>query len=190
MVVTSPVVGSARAVSEPDETPGAFDVSGAYGAHGRVLLGFAINAVGDRGLAEDCVQETFLRAWRARDRFEPLRAGERTWLFAIARNVIADALASRERRARLAADPLDNPLDDAPAPGTDPLERLRLLEGLAKLSPEHRDVVLAIHVEGLSYAEVSEQTGTPVPTLRTRAFYGLKALRAHLDGAEDSDVAT
>jgi RNA polymerase sigma-70 factor (ECF subfamily) len=82
-----------------------------------------------------------------------------------------------------------DPLDDLPAVDDDPLERLRLIEGLSKISDEHREVVLAVHVDGLSYAELSKRTGIPVPTLRTRAFYGLRALRAHLDGPEDSDVA-
>ena len=60
--------------------PGGFDVRSAYAAHGHDLLGFAVNAVRDRGLAEECVQETFTRAWQARERFDPARGGERTWL--------------------------------------------------------------------------------------------------------------
>lgn len=169
----------------PNFDVAAFDVAAAYDAHGRVLLGFAINAVRDRGLGEDCVQEVFLRAWKARDRFDPARASERTWLFAIARNVIADALAARARRSAGGADPLD----ELPIVDDDPLDRLRLIEGLSKISDEHREVVLAVHVDGLTYAELSDRTGIPMPTLRTRAFYGLRALRAHLDGPEDSDVA-
>lgn len=165
-----------------------FDVVAAYDAHGPVLLGFAINAVRDRGLGEDCVQEIFLRAWKARDRFDPARASERTWLFAIARNVIADALATRGRRSRLGGDVIDELPAELPAVTEDTLERLRLVEGISKLSPEHREVVLAIHVDGLSYGELAERTGIPVATLRTRTFYGLRALRAHLDGPEDSDV--
>ncbi len=67
-----------------------FDVAAAYDEHASAMLGFAVNALRDRTLAEDCVQETFLRAWRARARFEPRRGSLRTWLFAIERNVIVD----------------------------------------------------------------------------------------------------
>ncbi|WP_282858218.1 sigma factor [Pseudoclavibacter helvolus] len=49
------------------------------------------------------MQETFLRAWRARDSFDPAKGAERIWLFAIARNVIADALRARERLPRVSA---------------------------------------------------------------------------------------
>ena len=72
--------------------PRGFDVRAAYAAHGHDLLGFMVNAVRDRGLAEECVQETFTRAWQARERYDPARASQRTWLFAIARNVVVDAV--------------------------------------------------------------------------------------------------
>ena len=118
--------------------PRAFSVSDAFDRHGSELLGFAINSLRDRPLAEDCVQEAMVRAWNARDRFDPARASERTWLFAILRNVIVDAVRARARQpvAALADDQVDVAADVA-----DPLERLALAEGLAKLSDEHRAVV-------------------------------------------------
>lgn len=82
------------------QAPHGFDVRSAYREHGGILYGFVLNALGDRGLAEDCVQETFLRAWRARDGFDATRGSERTWLFAIARNVVVDAARARSRRLR------------------------------------------------------------------------------------------
>ena len=164
------------------EPPRGFDASRAFDEHGAVILGFAVNALRDRPLAEDCVQETFLRAWRSRDRFDERRAGERTWLFAIARNVIADALRARARMPRLGSEAL---LDQHPSADRDPLERLRLVEGLARLSDAHREVVVAVHLDGRSYQELSAMTGTPIATLRTRAFHALRALRGHLDGSEE-----
>lgn len=173
--------------SEPSD----FDVARAYDAHGHALFGFAINALRDRGAAEDCVQETFLRAWRARDRYDASRASDRTWLFAIARNVIADALRARERMPRPTADAVESDSTDASddiAPGaTDPLERLHLLGALASLSAAHREVLLAVHVYGLSYDELAARTGVSAPTLRTRAFYALRALRPHFDDSEAHD---
>ena len=158
--------------------PDPFDLTAAYDAHGSSLFGFAFNALRDRGLAEDCVQETFLRAWRARERYDGDRASTRTWLFAIARNVIVDVQRSIQRMPRLVT---DERLAETPAPDTDPLERLRMLEALGTLSDEHRQAVVAIHLTGTSYAELSAASGIPVGTLRSRAFYGLRALRDHLD---------
>ena len=65
-------------------------VRAAYTAHGAELFGFALSSLGDRSLAEEAVQETFLRAWRAADRYDPTIASLRTWLFAIMRNVTID----------------------------------------------------------------------------------------------------
>lgn len=163
---------------ELDEHTGPdFDVRRAYAEHGGVLLGFVVNAVGDRGLAEDCVQETFVRAWRARDSFRPQLGSERTWLFAIGRNVVIDALRARARRPQVVpADGLPEPVE--PAPGRRQVEdRMTLLAALARLGPEQRQVVAAVHLDGATYAEVSAATGVPVATLRTRMFYGLKTLR-------------
>src|SRR5918997_2134876 len=62
-----------------------------YRAYGGELYGFAYNALGERGVAEETVQEVFLRAWRHADRYDPARAGVRTWLYQITRHAIIDA---------------------------------------------------------------------------------------------------
>jgi RNA polymerase sigma-70 factor (ECF subfamily) len=164
--------------------PSTFDVSAAWAEHGAALLGFAVNALRDRGLAEDCVQETFLRAWRSRERYAAERASIRTWLFAIARNVIIDTHRSMQRLPRVVA---AEALEGVPTDEVDPLEPLMMLEALARLSPEHRQIIVAIHLRGDTYAEVSAATGVPVATLRTRTFYALKALRAHV--AESTPIS-
>jgi len=164
-----------------------FDLAEAFDAHGSALLGFAVNALRDRGLAEDCVQETFLRAWRSQASYSPERGSLRTWLFAIARNVVVDVHRSMQRLPRLVAADV---LEDVPGDERDPLDPLAMAEALARLSEPHRAVVVAIHLRGESYSELSAATGVPVATLRTRAFYALRALRDHLaapDGTDPTD---
>lgn len=161
----------------PAEVAEGFDLAAAYDDHANALFGFAVNAVRDRSLAEDCVQETFLRAWKARESFTAERASLRTWLFVIARNVIIDVQRAQQRTPRLVSADI---LADAPAPVDDPLERLSVIEGLAKLSAEHRAVLVDVHLEGRSYAEVEASSGVPVATLRSRSFYALRAMRNHL----------
>ncbi len=76
------------AVSDRAAVPGLKDeecVHAAYTAHGAELFRFALRGLGDVGAAQDVVQETFLRAWRAADRFDAGVASLRVWLFAIAR---------------------------------------------------------------------------------------------------------
>ena len=62
-----------------------------YRLYGGELFGFALNALGDRGAAEEIVQEVFLRAWRHAGRYDPERAAVRTWLYQITRHAIIDA---------------------------------------------------------------------------------------------------
>lgn len=184
-------MGRAAADSEETRMPvsrdpvAEFDVRRAFEAHGGALLGYAVNALRDRPLAEDCVQETFLRAWRARDRFDARRATERTWLFSIARNVIVDAVRARARMPLIGD---DAELENRASEAIDPLERLRMLEALSVLSEVHRTAVVAVHLHGRSYHELSDATGVPVSTWRTRTFHALRALRSHLDEKEEPDA--
>lgn len=170
-------------VVEP-EPSGEFDVAAAYDRHAAVLLRFAASSVSDTATAEDVVQETFLRAWRARDRYSADRGAERAWLFAIARNVVIDTYRSGARRPVPVGDEtLDAATRTQPAPPSE-MEavehRIVLLSALAQLSSEHRQVIAAVQVRGLTYQELSDSTGVPVRTLRTRMFYALRALRATL----------
>ncbi len=174
LVLTRPAPAPER--STMSASPPGFDVREAFAEHGGALLGFAVNALQDRQLAEDCVQETFLRAWRARASFDGERGSARTWLFAIERRVILDVHRARARAPRIVAE------DEAPEQATreaDPLDRLGIVEGLARLSDAHREAVVAVHLTGLSYQELSTATGVPVATLRTRVFHALRALRTH-----------
>jgi RNA polymerase sigma-70 factor (ECF subfamily) len=160
--------------------PAPFDVRSAYRAHGRELFGFALNACGDVGLAEECVQETFTRAWRAQEKFDADRGSLRTWLFAIVRNVVIDQLRARARRpVRLVDTALEREADPASAQGRID-DHVTLVWALAQLSEEHRRVVVAVRLEGLTYEDLSQRDGTPVATLRTRMYHALRGLRAIL----------
>lgn len=160
-----------------------FDVRSAYADHGSDLLGFAVNALRDHGLAEECVQETFTRAWRSRARFDPARASVRTWLFAIARNVVVDAARARSRRPLVPVPDVGEHRDpDAGATRVD--DHVTMVWGLAQLSEDQRRVVVAVRLEGLTYAELADRDGVPVATLRTRMFHALRALRTILEEGE------
>lgn len=162
-----------------------FDIGEAYDAHARELFGFALNSLRDRTSAEECVQDVFLRAWRSRERYDADRASVRTWLFAIMRNAVRDRFRARERQTSSVG--LDG-LHEVPGVHADPTEHLSVLEALSTLSKEHRQAVVGIHLVGASYAELSEALKVPVATLRTRTFYGLRALRDYLrEGEADHD---
>ena len=165
---------------------GGFDVRAAYAAHGAELYRFALRQLGDGGAAQDVVQEVFLRAWRAADGYDPRLASLRTWLFAIARHVVVDAV--RRDAVRPWQRELTDPAGDAgPADRTTPGVDDRLVdawvveEALRRIGVEHRTAIVQTHLRGRPHAEVADELGIPVGTLRSRVFYGLKALRLAME---------
>lgn len=81
-----------------DEADASFNIAGASAEHAEPLFVFALNVLGDRGAAEDCVRETFVRAARNRDGYTSEDGSVRTWLFSIMRNLVTDELRARARR--------------------------------------------------------------------------------------------
>src|SRR3954449_3752068 len=76
-----------------------------YRTYGSELYGFAVSALGDRGQAEELVQEVFTRVWRHADSFDPEKASFRTWLYGIARNAIIDLKRRQSVRPALTTHP-------------------------------------------------------------------------------------
>ncbi len=166
--------------------PETFDLSGeaglrsAWRAHADELFGYARKALADNAAAEEALQETFLRAWRSADRYDPERP-LRPWLFAILRNVVID-----EARARgVRPVPQDTEVAEAVADLVDPLEQALdawlIEEALRRIRPEHRTVIVETYYRGRPYADVAAELGIPEGTARSRAFYGLRALRLALE---------
>jgi RNA polymerase sigma-70 factor (ECF subfamily) len=164
------------------------DLRLAYRAHGAELYRFARRLLADGRLAEEAVQETFVKAWRRAHRFDPERASLRTWLFAILRNTSVDMARARATRPPVAADERDDQAEE-----TDVFEeRLRawqVEEALRRLSDDHRRAVVEVHLKARSYEEVGQDLGVPAGTVKSRVFYGLKALRLVLEEMGWSDDA-
>ena len=157
------------------------DVARAYDAHGAELHRFALRCTGDPGAAQDLVQETFLRAWRAADRYDPARASLRVWLFAIARNAVVDHARAAGARPWQSALPGEEAVAAAAAPAADPVEDLVrswvLEEALGRLPEDQRTAIVETYLADRPQQEFAAERGIPVGTVRSRVFYGLKALR-------------
>jgi RNA polymerase sigma-70 factor (ECF subfamily) len=156
-------------------------VRAVYAAHGPELYRFAVRSLGDRGLAEEAVQETFVRAWRAADRFDDGLGSLRTWLFAIVRNVVIDLSRARAVRPGLTADAtaddglfVDQAFDQV-------LTSWQVEEALRMLSEEHRSALIEVHYKGRAYGDVALALGVPVGTVKSRVYYALKAMRLALE---------
>lgn len=159
----------------------------AYAAHGRELYQVARRLTGDAQRAEEVVQETFVRAWRAADRFDERLGSLRTWLFGIMRNLVIDQVRATAARPRLvgserAGRELDGALDPATVDAIDrAIAAWQLDEAMRRLTPDHRAVLVEVHLRGRPLAEVAAELGVPVGTVKSRVYYGLRALRVALD---------
>jgi RNA polymerase sigma-70 factor, ECF subfamily len=144
------------------------------------LVGFVLPIVnGDRQAAEDVVQETMLRGWQHAGELSREHAG--LWLHKVARNV-AISTYHRRRRAR----PREIPLDESTAPaagdGVDGMADVLLIaSALNSLSAEHRRVIVELFYNQRPVAEVAAMLAIPEGTVRSRCFYGLRAMRRLLE---------
>jgi RNA polymerase sigma-70 factor, ECF subfamily len=161
-----------------------WDVREAYAAHAGELYGFAVRSLGDAGLAEEAVQETFLRAWRAGERFDPQIGSLRTWLFAILRNVVIDLGRARAARPPVAG---DGGIEPAVEPFEEALLSWQVEEAMRRIGEQHRRVLVETYYRARPYAEVAAELGVPEGTVKSRVYYGLRALRVALEeiGYED-----
>ena len=159
------------------------DVREAYSAHASELYGFAVRSLGDSGLAEEAVQETFVRAWRAGERFDPQIGSLRTWLFAILRNVVIDLGRARASRPTVS----DEGIEASVEPFDEALLSWQIEEAMRRIGDQHRRVLVETYYRGRPYAEVADELGVPEGTVKSRVYYGLRALRVVLEemGYED-----
>jgi RNA polymerase sigma-70 factor (ECF subfamily) len=152
-----------------------------YRAYGGELYGFALNALGERGAAEEIVQEVFLRAWRHGDSYDPQRASVRTWLYQIARHAIIDARRRAAVRPGLA---LHEPVDEEESHGRSIEQAMlgwQVAAALERLTPEHRQMVRMAHFQGLTMREIADHTKLPLGTVKSRTWYALRSLRLVLE---------
>jgi RNA polymerase sigma-70 factor (ECF subfamily) len=153
----------------------------------RPVFSLIVRMVGDRSLAEDLAQETFIKAFRRLDTYDRERKLS-SWLFKIAHNTALDHL----RRRGLETVPLETPAEDEGgdliAVLTDPAGRspeagvargdlaAALERAVGGLRPEYREAVLLRFREGLAYQEIAEITGQPLGTVKTQLHRARKEL--------------
>ncbi|OON71359.1 sigma-70 family RNA polymerase sigma factor [Streptomyces tsukubensis] len=161
----------------------------AYRRWSLLVHAMASRALGDAREAEDITQQVFLAAWRGCHRFEPERGPLVGWLVGIARHKIADALSARARRADLLAGMAAAPPSVAP-PSDASLDRVVVLQELAKLAPAQRRVLRMTFYDDLTQTQIAERTGLPLGTVKSHARRGLHSLRAGLAPALDPSAET
>ncbi len=175
-------------------------ITALYVRHHRSLHRYVTSMTyGDRHLAEDIVQETFLRAWRTPELVTDAGGSCRSWLTTVARNVVIDRLRRKGRRpAETSEDAL--PLIADPTCEADQVViSLTVRRALKELSPIQRHILVELYFRQRSLAEVAERLCIPTGTVKSRAHYAVRALRRVIEepsgvvgrsGYIDSDIRT
>ena len=153
-----------------------------YRRYARPVFGLALRRLGDRGRAEDAVQETFVSIWRSASTYKPERGPGAPWLYAVARNAIVDR--ARVRGDATFADPPETPSGDA-----GPAEQAqsnyvswRVHRAVEDLPQNEREVLELAYWGGLSQSEVAQFLDVPLGTVKTRTRSGLARLADLLEG--------
>jgi RNA polymerase sigma-70 factor, ECF subfamily len=152
-----------------------------YRRYARAVLGLALRRLGDRGRAEDAVQDAFTAIWRSAASYDRERGNGAPWLYTVARNAIVDGL---RRTPEPATEPQEEAADE---PG--PAARAeaswvswRVHRALETLPEHERPVIELAYWGGMSQSEIAEYLNLPLGTVKTRTRSALSRLADELDG--------
>ncbi len=159
-----------------------------YDRYASTVYGVALRMLGDREVAEDAVQEIFLRVWKRAGSFDRSRAFA-PWLFGIAHNYGIDELRRRRARPQPVYEDDEHPVlseipDDIDVGEAAVLSDQRRIvrEALEQLPEEQRQALMLAYFGGLTQQEIATRLGNPLGTVKTRMRLGLQKLRSLLQG--------
>jgi RNA polymerase sigma-70 factor (ECF subfamily) len=159
-----------------------------YARYSSLVYSAALRVVRDAQIAEDMVQEIFLRLWRKPESYTAARGKFATWLTSVTRNRAVDEVRSRGRRYRHETASPEEQEREFPGPETDDPalsaelsdQRRLIMTALSQLPAEQRQTIELAYFGGLTQQEISERLGQPLGTVKTRIRLGMQKLRAAL----------
>jgi RNA polymerase sigma-70 factor (ECF subfamily) len=156
-----------------------------YREYGRLVYAVAYRVLGRRDLAEDAVQQTFVNAWQAADRFDVTR-DPASWLATIARRSAIDVYRREQRRpaSDLADVATDDPAVVSLPPDLGAVEAVwHVRRAIDELAPDEAAVVRRQHLDGMTHSEIADELGIALGTVKSRshrAHRRLATLLGHL----------
>ena len=152
-----------------------------YEEHAQPLLAFLVYRTGNRPLAEDILADTFERVLKARRRYDPRKASEKTWVYSIALNCLRDNVRKQAAESRALERAVPVPAGDA-RPATEEVEDRETLAGaMEKLSDEERESIALRYGADLTVPEIAKLTAEKLTTVEGRVYRALRKLRDELE---------
>ncbi len=147
-----------------------------YEHYGDTLYGVAKKVVRDEELAQDILQESFVKIWKKSDSYDPSKAKLFTWLFRITRNTAIDKLRSINTKTDKE---IQMDVSDVYNLGVDSIrpELMDVQENLEKIEPKYQIVLEALFFQGMTQQEASEELDIPLGTIKSRLKIGLRELK-------------
>jgi RNA polymerase sigma-70 factor, ECF subfamily len=142
------------------------------------LFRIGLHLLGNAGLADELVQECFLRLWRTAGRFDTSRGTVAGYLTMMSRSIASDLRRRPSSRPLLPVE--DTQMPPQPDNADKIVEAVMVRDALDSLRPAHREVLMLCHAEGLTQSQIAERLGLPLGTVKTRMYHGLRALKAAL----------
>jgi RNA polymerase sigma-70 factor (ECF subfamily) len=168
----------------PEEVEAA--LSKLYDRYTRTVFGVGLRILGDRSLAEELVQDVFLKVWRSSGTFDPSRGSFSTWLYRVTRSAAIDLYRKRAHRVHSIPDGETHVLTtrDLSAGPQEVVDESwlswRVSRALHVLDAPHKEVIDLAYFGGLTQREISERTGVPLGTVKSRTASAFKKLRGEL----------
>ena len=147
-----------------------------YDMYSGALYGVVLRIVQSPELAQQVIQDTFLKVWRSSASYDHTKGRLFTWLLNIARNTAIDATRTAHFRNRQKTENTDALVH---RPGNETLnpDHLGLREAVASLDEKYKSLIDLIYFKGYTQEEVAEETGIPIGTVKTRLRYAMNELR-------------
>ncbi len=157
-----------------------------YDRHGGAAYSLAYRILGERGAAEDCIQEAFISIWRSGGRFDPTRGSVRSWTLSIVRNRAIDVLRGRAGKAPKLTFDDEEVLESRPSGELTEEEAMRhetateVRGALSHLPDEQSKVIQLAYFGGFSQSEIAAMLNLPLGTVKGRMRLGLEKIRGEL----------
>lgn len=156
-----------------------------YDRYVNLVYSIAYNILSDEPLAEEIVQDVFLKIWKNVERYDPERAKLNTWLSSITRYRAIDVLRKRSVRTKYVTWGVPEALPDGEGSGLEESVDRRLLknrvrQALSELPEEQREVLALAYFSGMTQQEIAQAVGQPLGTVKTRIRLGMQKLRGLL----------